>query len=100
MLVQPTPVPISMLAPTLEAQLGQLPGTSGITVDTTEVDGEEALTVTYDLDQQMADGSQVKMQGSQLYASANGRLYVVTVTVAEGSSADAEAILGSVEFLD
>jgi len=99
-LVQPTPVPISMLAPTLKGQLEALPGTSGISVDTTEVDGEEALTVTYDLDQQMADGSQVKMRGSQLYVSANGRLYVVTVTLADGSTADPEAILGSIEFLD
>jgi hypothetical protein len=100
LLIQPTELPLDLLAAGLEAQLGAIPGATGITITETEVDGETGLLATYDLDQAMADGQQVKMSGTQLYLSANGRLYVFTVSLADGSGVDAQGILSTVELLD
>ena len=53
--------------------------------------GEDALLATYDLETALADGSTTKGSGTQLYVSANGKLYVVTVTLTDGDSEDAKA---------
>jgi hypothetical protein len=100
LLVTDAAVPISLLAPTLEAQLAQIPGASGVKIEETKVDGVDAIKATYDLDQTMADGTSVNMTGTQLYASANGKLYVLTVTLADGSGRNPDDILSTVDFLD
>jgi hypothetical protein len=100
LLVQPTEIPLDLLASALEGQLAAIPGAAGIKITEVEVDGEDALLATYDLDQAMANGAQVKMAGTQLYVSANGRLYVFTVSLADGSTVDPADILDTVELLD
>jgi hypothetical protein len=100
LLIQPTEIPLDLLASALEGQLAAIPGAAGITISETEVDGENALLATYDLDQAMADGTAVQMTGTQLYISANGRLYVFTVSLADGSTVDPAGILDTIELLD
>lgn len=100
LLVQPTELPLDLLSAGLEAQLAAIPGASGVNISKVDVGGETGLLATYDLDQAMADGQQVKMSGTQLYLSANGRLYVFTLSLADGSGVDPQDVLSTVELLD
>ena len=98
-LVQDAAVPVSLLRAALLPQLETIPGASGIEIEDTTAMGEEALIATYDLETALADGTTTKGSGTQLYVSANGKLYVVTVTLTDGDSEDAKAILETVEQL-
>ena len=98
-LVQDAAVPVSLLRAALPAQLETIPGASAIDIADTTSMGEDALIATYDLETTLADGSTTNGSGTQLYVSANGKLYVVTVTLVDGDSGDAKAILDTVEQL-
>ena len=98
-LVQDVAMPVSLLKVALPAQLEAIPGASAINIEDTTAMGEDALIATYDLETQLADGSTTLGSGTQLYVSANGKLYVVTVTLTDGDSEDAKAILETVEKL-
>ncbi len=100
LLIQPAEIPLDLLAAALEGQLAAIPGAEGIKIAETEVDGEKALLATYDLDQSTTGGAQGGVSGTQLYISANGRLYVFTVTLADGSSLEPGDILDTIELLD
>jgi hypothetical protein len=100
LLIQPAEVPLDLLSAALEAQLAAIPGASGIEIDQFEVDGENGLLATYDLDQELADGTKVAMSGTQLYVSTNGRLYVFTLTLADGATQTPADVLGTIEFLE
>jgi hypothetical protein len=98
-LVQDAAVPVSLLRAALPAQLETIPGASAINIADTTAMGEDALIATYDLETTLADGTTTNGSGTQLYVSANGKLYVVTVTLVDGDSGDAQAILDTVEQL-
>jgi hypothetical protein len=98
-LVQDVAMPVSLLKVALPAQLQAIPGASAINVEDTTAMGEDALIATYDLETTLADGTTTKGSGTQLYVSANGKLYVVTVTLTDGDSEDAKAILETFEQL-
>ena len=98
-LVQDVAVPVNLLRATLQPQLETIPGASGIEIQDATAMGEDALIATYDLETALADGSTTKGSGTQLYVSANGKLYVATVTLTDGDTEDAMAILETVEKL-
>lgn len=99
LIVQDQAVAMSLLEPVLPGQLQTIPGSSDIVVRKASSLGHDALVATYNLTNTLADGSVSKMRGTQLYASANEKLYILTVTLADGSSLDPKTILDSLEPL-
>lgn len=100
LIVQDQTVPMDLLAPALPGQLETIPGSSDIAVEKASSLGQDALIATYNLTNTLADGSTSKMHGTQLYVSANEKLYIVTVTLADGSQFEARPILDSLESLN
>ncbi|MEO5966456.1 MAG: hypothetical protein ABIR11_13405 [Candidatus Limnocylindrales bacterium] len=96
LLVQPAAISIDLLEPAVAAQLEAVPGTTDIKVNRGTAGGQDALFVTYGIKDPSTGAG---MSGTQAYVSTNGRLYVLTVTLQDGSSASADDIVGSLEFL-
>lgn len=100
-IIQPGTIPVSLLRPMAEQQMAAVPGIDTPEISDATVDGEDALRVDYTLDQATASGQNITATGTQVYVSTAGSLYVFTVTVPDGGSdSAADAIVGSIEFLD